>query len=429
MRGGARRWGVAARVDARSRKIYGVCALPRADVRARHARPRRWIWPLYALAQGTMFWALFVVGHDWCARTRARRHVTKRTPTPRVCSPARAPSLHRPTRARRWRARPPMRCYYAAHASPRPRHTLRVRARPGGADTRPLRAPTPFALASPRGARRSGHRSFSANNTLNDFVGNIVHSSILVPYHGWRVSHRTHHSNHGHVENDESWHPTTKRLYDKFDAVARAGRLQLPWAMLAFPFYLFSRSPGKTGSHFDPECDLFVASEKSMVLTSNACLLGMLGVLAACTAALGPLAMLKLYFLPYVVGVAWLDLVTYLHHHGPDDAHAAMPWYRGAEWSYLRGGLTTLDRDFGPFFNKLHHNIETHVVHHLFPQIPHYNLVEATAAVKPVLGDYYREPKKSGFFPLHIFRNLTKSFANDHYVADTGDVIYYQKGF
>lgn len=24
-----------------------------------------WAWPLYWLAQGTMFWALFVVGHDW----------------------------------------------------------------------------------------------------------------------------------------------------------------------------------------------------------------------------------------------------------------------------------------------------------------------------------------------------------------------------
>lgn len=24
-----------------------------------------WLWPLYWLAQGTMFWALFVVGHDW----------------------------------------------------------------------------------------------------------------------------------------------------------------------------------------------------------------------------------------------------------------------------------------------------------------------------------------------------------------------------
>ena len=38
------------------------------------------------------------------------------------------------------------------------------------------------------------------------------------------------------------------------------------------------------------------------------------------------------------------------------------------EWSYLRGGLTTLDRDFG-IFNKIHHNIETHVVHHLFSQV------------------------------------------------------------
>jgi omega-3 fatty acid desaturase (delta-15 desaturase) len=23
------------------------------------------LWPLYWAAQGTMFWALFVVGHDW----------------------------------------------------------------------------------------------------------------------------------------------------------------------------------------------------------------------------------------------------------------------------------------------------------------------------------------------------------------------------
>ena len=62
---------------------------------------------------------------------------------------------------------------------------------------------------------RSGHQSFSNSRKVNDLVGNIVHSSILVPYHGWRISHRTHHSNHGHVENDESWHPVTKSIYDK----------------------------------------------------------------------------------------------------------------------------------------------------------------------------------------------------------------------
>lgn len=43
----------------------------------------------------------------------------------------------------------------------------------------------------------------------------------------------------------------------------------------------------------------------------------------------------------------------------------------------MRGGLSTIDRDYG-IFNKIHHDIGTHVVHHLFHQIPHYNLEEAT---------------------------------------------------
>lgn len=61
---------------------------------------------------------------------------------------------------------------------------------------------------------RSGHQSFSNNRHLNDLLGHLAHSSILVPYHGWRISHRKHHANHGHVENDESWHPVRKSIYD-----------------------------------------------------------------------------------------------------------------------------------------------------------------------------------------------------------------------
>jgi omega-3 fatty acid desaturase (delta-15 desaturase) len=61
----------------------------------------------------------------------------------------------------------------------------------------------------------------------------------------------------------------------------------------------FSRSPGKQGSHYDPECDLFNASEKGFVLTSNACNIAMLAVLAGATYQLGPLMMFNLYFVPY----------------------------------------------------------------------------------------------------------------------------------
>lgn len=53
-------------------------------------------------------------------------------------------------------------------------------------------------------------------------------------------------------------------------------------------------------------------------------------------------------------------------------------------------------------------------------------LVLQTKAAKPVLGKYYREPKKSGPFPVHLIDNLMTSMSNDHYVSDTGDIVYYQ---
>ena len=107
------------------------------------------------------------------------------------------------------------------------------------------------------------------------------------------------------------------------------------------------------------------------------------------------------------------------------------------------------------------------MVHHLLPQIPHYNLQEATLAVKPVMGSYYRyhllpppalalphalqscdplyvspsskpctdedailrrEPEASkGPIPFHLVSALVRSFSQDHFVDDTGDVVYYQK--
>ncbi|GJV61816.1 hypothetical protein Tco_1467916 [Tanacetum coccineum] len=70
-----------------------------------------------------------------------------------------------------------------------------------------------------------------------------------------RISHRTHHQNHGHVENDESWHPLSEKTFKILDWITRTLRFTLPFPMLAYPFYLWNRSPGKTGSHFDPSSE------------------------------------------------------------------------------------------------------------------------------------------------------------------------------
>lgn len=295
-----------------------------------------YVWPLYWVAQGTMFWALFVLGHD------------------------------------------------------------------------------------------CGHGSFSDNATLNYAVGHALHSFILVPFHGWRLSHKKHHGNHGHVENDESWHPLTKDQYDASSNWVKLGRLSLPFALLSYPLYLIWGTPGRHHSHYDPASDLFSPAQRSMVITSNACMVAQLVLLSFGTWQLGFIMMAKLYWVPYWIGVMWLTTVTYLHHHGSHDPQEKMPWYRGEEWSYLRGGLTTIDRDYG-VFNKIHHDIGTHVVHHLFPQIPHYNLIEATEAIKPLLGPYYRPPARSpGPLPYHLLDPLVRSFASDLWVPKEGDIVFYQ---
>ena len=49
------------------------------------------------------------------------------------------------------------------------------------------------------------------------------------------------------------------------DQLGRIGRLIFPLPLLAFPFYLWKRSPGKQGSHYDPKCDLFAPHEAELV--------------------------------------------------------------------------------------------------------------------------------------------------------------------
>lgn len=55
-----------------------------------------------------------------------------------------------------------------------------------------------------------------------------------------------------------------------------------------------------------------------------------------------------------------------------------------------------------------------------------FNLILQTEAAKPVFGKYYREADKSGPLPYHLLGILIKSLKQDHYVSDTGDVVYYQ---
>jgi len=257
-----------------------------------------------------------------------------------------------------------------------------------------------------------GHGSFSKSRLLNSLIGHLSHTPILVPYHGWRISHRAHHQHTGDLDKDETWYPITETHYRGMPFYIRFLRFYI--FLILFPLYLWRRSPGKDGSHFHPGSNLFRPSEKWDVVLSSSLWFLFFGFLCFLGWQFGLATLAKYYIAPYFVFVIWLDLVTFLHHTQPD-----VPWYRGDAWNFVRGNLSTVDRSYG-IFEWLHHNIGTHVVHHLFIAIPHYHLKEASAAMSLVLGNLHRKSKEP------ILQAFWTAFTKCHFVSDHGSMVYYR---
>ena len=56
-------------------------------------------------------------------------------------------------------------------------------------------------------AHECGHGAFSDNRALQDAVGYVLHSILLVPYFSWQRSHAVHHANTNHITKGETHVP------------------------------------------------------------------------------------------------------------------------------------------------------------------------------------------------------------------------------
>ncbi|KAI7744058.1 hypothetical protein M8C21_006683 [Ambrosia artemisiifolia] len=158
---------------------------------------------------------------------------------------------------------------------------------------------------------------------------------------------------------------------------------------LGFPLYLLTNISGKKygrfANHFDPLSPIFTDRERIQVVLSDIGILAVLYATKLLVAAKGAAWVTCMYLIP-VLGVhMFFVLITYLHH-----THLSLPHYDSTEWNWIRGALSTIDRDFG-FLNRVFHDVtHTHVLHHLISYIPHYHAKEARDAIKPVLGEFYK---------------------------------------
>jgi omega-6 fatty acid desaturase / acyl-lipid omega-6 desaturase (Delta-12 desaturase) len=188
-------------------------------------------------------------------------------------------------------------------------------------------------------AHECGHGSFSPSKTLNDSVGWVLHSALLVPYFSWQITHGKHHKATGHMERDMVFLPRTRQQH-----ASRLGRLAHELAELTeetpaytllmlliqqvfgWPNYLWTnttghnfherqregRGRGKSNgygggvNHFDPSSPLFDAKDAKFVLLSDLGLAIAIGTLVYLGNTFGWANMAVWYFAPYLWVNHWL---------------------------------------------------------------------------------------------------------------------------
>jgi omega-6 fatty acid desaturase (delta-12 desaturase) len=295
-------------------------------------------------------------------------------------------------------------------------------------------------------AHECGHGAFSPSQTWNDIVGFVVHQALLVPYFAWQYTHAKHHRRTNHLLDGESHVPSTKKdnglgehnerlgFYAAWheamgDGVFAAFQV---WTHLAvgWPLYLLGlASTGKLDArgrplgnriadHFRPSSPMFPEKLSFKIFLSAATTIASLcGLVYLSYAHFGFLPVFLWYWNPYLVVNAWLVLYTWLQHTDP-----SVPHYGEGEWTWVRGALGTIDRPYG-IFDFFHHRIgSTHVVHHLFHEMPHYNAKEATNAVKA-----YLQPKGLyNYDPTPWYRAMWKIAHTCHYVEDDTGIQFYK---
>jgi omega-6 fatty acid desaturase (delta-12 desaturase) len=285
-------------------------------------------------------------------------------------------------------------------------------------------------------AHECGHQSFSPSKVLNDTVGFLCHTSLLVPYFSWKISHGKHHKATGHMERDMVFVPKTKQqfcsrrsyLLHQLDELTEETPLAtavhlISQQLFGWPMYLFTnvtghnkhevqregRGVGKHNgigggvNHFDPRSPLYEAKDAKLIVLSDLGLLVTGSILYSIGKSHGFANLFLWYFAPYLWVNHWLVAITYLQHTDP-----SLPHYTPETWTYTRGAAATIDREFGFIGRQLLHGIiETHVLHHYVSTIPFYNADEASEAIKKVMGRHYRSDVKDG--SIGFIKSLWKS--------------------
>lgn len=217
-------------------------------------------------------------------------------------------------------------------------------------------------------AHECGHQSFSPSKVLNDTVGWLCHSALLVPYFSWKISHGKHHKATGNMERDMVFLPRTREehatrmgyvLHEMHELLEETpiytASMLLGQQLFGWPYYLFANVTGhdkhakqpegkgvgkKNGdfsvNHFLPSSPLYERKDEHLILLSDLGLAITGSILALIGYNYGWNNLLVWYFIPYLWVNHWLGKLclvrtdlrsadTQISRHHLPPAHRSLP--------------------------------------------------------------------------------------------------------
>lgn len=186
-----------------------------------------------------------------------------------------------------------------------------------------------------------GHQSFSPSKTLNDTVGWICHSALLVPYFSWKISHGKHHKATGNMERDMVFVPRTREeqasrtgallheMHELMEETPIATLIQLFVQQLGgWPSYLAANMTGhnnhakqpegkgvgkKNGdgsvNHFFPSSPLYEKKDEHLILLSDLGIAITVAALSYIGYTYGMWNLTVWYIFPYLWVNHWLGML------------------------------------------------------------------------------------------------------------------------
>lgn len=225
-----------------------------------------------------------------------------------------------------------------------------------------------------------GHHSFSKNRTLNQIVGLISLAPLGNGYFTWQRTHNTHHAKTQLKGVDIDWSSwlvtretklTWKRPLQKIGYV-------LPFGVFWFVFVNAIRRGFQKNSLKESCSNLLMWSS-------------IFGLYTFLVMNYGWWGLFKYHAIPATIAMFTGYFLLTIQH-----ANETSTWYNDQNWEFYKAQFgSTFDVRFPRVLEWLWLDINIHVPHHLFPQMPWYRLKESSLILKEKYPELYKERRMS----------------------------------